>query len=71
MEELQKQIIAIQIIQELIVDKCDEAGVFSRKEFEIKLKERVDTFNEEVEKLKKKDVERNRIIFMNGLVGEA
>jgi hypothetical protein len=70
-DELQKQIIAIQLIQELIVDKCDEAGVFSREDFEIQLQTRVDKFNKDIEKLKREDEERNPIIFMNGLVGEA
>jgi hypothetical protein len=45
MEELNKQLIAIQIIQELIVDIMDEQGIFDRSEFEIRLKERVDKLN--------------------------
>jgi hypothetical protein len=52
-EELQKQIIAIQIIQELIVDKLNEAGVFSRIDFEKELQNRVKKFNKEIDKLKK------------------
>jgi site-specific recombinase len=53
MEELQKQIIAIQIIQELIVDKLNEVGVFTRIDFEKELQQRVKKFNEEIDKLKK------------------
>ncbi len=71
MEELQKQIIAIQLIQELIVDKCDEAGIFSREDFEIQLQNRVDKFNKDIEKLKKEEEERKPVIFVNGIVGEA
>lgn len=50
-EELHKQIIAIQLIQELIVDMCDEKGLFTRKDFESKLQERVVKLNEEITKL--------------------
>jgi hypothetical protein len=71
MEELQKQIMAIQLIQELIVDKCDEAGIFSREDFEIQLQNRVDKFNKDIEKLKKEEEERKPVIFVNGIVGEA
>jgi hypothetical protein len=71
MEELQKQIIAIQLIQELIVDKCDEAGIFSREDFEIQLQNRVDKFNKDIEKLKNEEEERKPVIFVNGIVGEA
>lgn len=70
MKELQKQIIAIQLIQELIVDKCDEAGIFSREEFEIQLQTRVEKFNRDIQKLKEKEV-RKSVIFVNGIVGEA
>lgn len=57
-EELQKQIIAIQIVQELIVDKLDEVGVFSRSDFETELKQRVEKFNKEIAKLKKIEEEK-------------
>jgi hypothetical protein len=70
MGELQKQIIAIQLIQELIVDKCDDAGIFSREEFEIQLQTRVEKFNRDIQKLKEKEV-RKSVIFVNGIVGEA
>jgi hypothetical protein len=71
MEELQKQIIAIQLIQELIVDKCDEAGIFSREDFEIQLQMRVDEFNKDISKLKNEGQEWKTVIFMGGVVGEA
>jgi hypothetical protein len=73
MEELQKQIIAIQLIQELIVDKCDEAGIFSREDFEIQLQKRVDKFNKDIEKLKKEEEQNQNkpTVFMGGIVGEA
>jgi hypothetical protein len=65
MEELQKQLIAIQIIQELIVDKLDEVGVFSKKNFETELKQRVDKFNKEIAKLKKLEEERQSTSIIN------
>lgn len=51
MEELQKQIVAMQLIQELIVDVLDDKGIINRGEFEILLKERVDLFNQQLETL--------------------
>ena len=52
LEDLQKQIFAIQLIQELIVDKLDEAGVFSRKDFENELTKKINEFNKTLEKIK-------------------
>ena len=57
MEDLQKQIIAVQLIQELIVDKLDAAGVFSREEFEEELKERVDELNKTLQKISQEMIE--------------
>jgi polyhydroxyalkanoate synthesis regulator phasin len=74
MEELQKQLIAVQLIQELIVDKLDEAGVFSREDFEEELKERVDELNKTLEKISKeinKDEVKTPTMFFNNIVGEA
>lgn len=74
MEELQKQLIAVQLIQELIVDKLDEAGVFSREEFEAELKERVDELNKTLEKISKeinKDEVKKPMMLFNNIVGEA
>lgn len=74
MEEIQKQIIAIQLIQELIVDKCDEAGIFSRDEFETELKVRVDKLNSEIQQLSKKmnnETKSKPVMFMGGEIGEA
>jgi hypothetical protein len=74
LEDLQKQIFAIQLIQELIVDKLDEAGVFSRKEFENELKEKVDEFNKTLEKISKElndDKTKTPAMFMGNIVGEA
>ena len=42
MEELQKQIIAVQLIQELIVDVLNDKGIIERSVFEDMLKDRVD-----------------------------
>lgn len=74
MEELQKQLIAVQLIQELIVDKLDVAGVFSREEFEEELKERVDELNKTLEKISKeinKDEVKKPMMLFNNIVGEA
>jgi len=74
MEELQKQLIAVQLIQELIVDKLDAAGVFSREEFEEELKERVDELNKTLEKISKeinKDEIKKPMMLFNNIVGEA
>ena len=74
LEDLQKQIFAIQLIQELIVDKLDEAGVFSREDFENELKEKVDEFNKTLEKISKElndDKTKTPAMFMGNIVGEA
>ena len=74
MEELQKQLIAVQLIQELIVDKLDEAGVFSREEFEAELKERVDELNKSLQKISEeinKDEVKTPMMFFNNIIGEA
>lgn len=74
MEELQKQLIAVQLIQELIVDKLDEAGVFSREDFEDELKERVDELNKSLQKISEevnKDEVKKPMMFFNNIVGEA
>ena len=74
MEELHKQLIAIQIIQELIVDIMDEQGIFGRNEFEIRLKERVNTLNKELEKISShaKEEQKYQINnWFNNTIGEA
>jgi hypothetical protein len=74
MEELNKQLIAIQIIQELIVDIMDEQGIFDRSEFEIRLKERVDKLNKELEilSLQVKEEQKYQInSWFNNTIGEA
>jgi hypothetical protein len=74
MEELNKQLIAIQIIQELIVDIMDEQGIFDRSEFEIRLKERVDKLNKELEtlSLQLKEEQQYQINnWFNNKIGEA
>jgi hypothetical protein len=74
MEELNKQLIAIQIIQELIVDIMDEQGIFDRSEFEIRLKERVDKLNKELEILSlqvKEEQKYQMNSWFNNTIGEA
>lgn len=74
MEDLQKQIIAVQLIQELIVDKLDAAGVFSRKDFEEELQERVDELNKTLQKISQEMIEeqtKKPIMFGNNVIGEA
>jgi hypothetical protein len=74
MEELHKQLIAIQIIQELIVDIMDEQGIFGRSEFEIRLKERVNALNKELEKISSQVKEEQKYQinnWFNNTIGEA
>lgn len=74
MEELHKQLIAIQIIQELIVDIMDEQGLFGRNEFEIRLKERVDKLNKELERMSSQVKEEQKYQinnWFNNTIGEA
>jgi hypothetical protein len=75
MEELNKQLIAIQIIQELIVDIMHEQEIIDRSEFEIRLKERVDSLNKELEKLSLQVKEEQKYQmsnwFNNNTIGEA
>lgn len=74
MEELQRQIIAIQLIQELIVDKLDESGIVSRDDFEVQLQIRVKELNKKIDALsidESKNESKNPPIFYNNIVGEA
>jgi hypothetical protein len=74
MEELQKQIIAIQLIQELIVDVLNDNNVIDRELFEKMLKQRVDKFNNDIVKYSKEEENKNKktvVPFINGIVGEA
>jgi hypothetical protein len=74
LEELQKQIIAIQIIQELIVDVMDKNDIIERSEFEKLLEQRVkklnkqlDILNEQIKQEKQYDINN----YFNPIVGEA
>jgi polyhydroxyalkanoate synthesis regulator phasin len=73
MEELQKQIIAIQLIQELIVDMCDEFGIFKRTEFENRLNSRVDDLNKQMAQLNTNlnKTETKPILILTSVLGEA
>lgn len=74
MEELQRQIIAIQLIQELIVDKLDESGIVSRDDFEVQLQIRVNELNKKIDALsidESKNESKTPPIFYNNIVGEA
>jgi len=46
-QEIEKKLIAIELIQELIVDILDEAKVIQRKDFETLLSHRVSEYNKE------------------------
>jgi hypothetical protein len=50
-QEIEKKIIAIQLIQELIVDILDEAKIIERSDFETLLSERVKEYNSEKESM--------------------
>jgi hypothetical protein len=70
MNEIQQQIIAIQLIQELIVDMCNDAGVFNRAEFESKLKDRTIEFNDKIKEYMDNQKKEN-VIYMPNIIGEA
>lgn len=46
-QEIEKKLIAIEIIQELIVDILDESTIIKRKDFETLLSQRVKEYNKE------------------------
>lgn len=74
MEEINKQLIAIQLIQELIVDIMDEQGIIDRNEFELRLKGRVDKLNKELEKLSLQAKEEQKYqvnTWLSNTIGEA
>lgn len=72
MEELQKQIIAVQLIQELIVDVLNDKGIIERNVFEDMLKDRVDKLNKEIEKYSEENSKMDTIIpYISNIVGEA
>jgi hypothetical protein len=74
LEELQKQIIAIQIIQELIVDVMDKNDIIERGEFEKLLSERVTKLNKELDILNAKYKEEQKyqnINWYGNTIGEA
>lgn len=73
MEELQRQLIAVQLIQELIVDVLDENNVISRNDFEKLLKLRVDKFNKDIQKYSNDETERKTTVvpYISNIVGEA
>lgn len=48
-QEIEKKLIAIELIQELIVDILDEAKVIQREDFETLLSHRVDQYNNDVD----------------------
>jgi uncharacterized protein YaaN involved in tellurite resistance len=74
LEELQKQIIAIQIIQELIVDVMDKNDIIERSEFEKLLEQRVKKLNKQLDTLNeqiKEEKQYNINNYFNPIVGEA
>jgi hypothetical protein len=74
LEELQKQIIAVQIIQELIVDVMDKNDIIERSEFEKLLGERVSKFNKQLDTLNEQIKEETKYdinTYFNPIVGEA
>ena len=72
LEELQKQIIAMQIIQELIVDVMDKNDIIERGEFEKLLSDRVKKLNKELELLHSQSKEeQNYKTWYGNAIGEA
>lgn len=74
LEELQKQIIAVQIIQELIVDILDKNDIIERSEFEKLLTDRVNKLNKQLDSLNEKIKEEKKYDinnYFNPIIGEA
>lgn len=68
-KEIEKKLIAIEIIQELIVDVFDEAKVIQRKDFETLLSQRVNEYNQEIDN--EKDFKEYPFNLFNTPIGEA
>ena len=68
-QEIEKKLIAIELIQELIVDILDEAKVMQREDFETLLSHRVSEYNKEVDD--KDDFDEYPFNLFNTPIGEA
>ena len=68
-QEIEKKLIAIELIQELIVDILDEAKVIQRKDFETLLSRRVDEYNQEIDN--ENDIKKYPFNLFNTPIGEA
>lgn len=68
-QEIEKKLIAIELIQELIVDILDEAKVIQREDFETLLSHRVNEYNKEVKD--KDDFNEYPFNLFNTPIGEA
>jgi hypothetical protein len=68
-QEIEKKLIAIELIQELIVDILDEAKVIQREDFETLLSHRVNEYNKEVND--KDDFDEYPFNLFNTPIGEA
>jgi hypothetical protein len=68
-QEIEKKLIAIELIQELIVDILDEAKVIQREDFETLLSHRVNEYNKEVDD--KNDFDEYPFNLFNTPIGEA
>ena len=68
-QEIEKKLIAIELIQELIVDILDEAKVIERKDFETLLSQRVSEYNQEVDN--ENDFNEYPFNLFNTPIGEA
>lgn len=74
LEELQKQIIAIQIIQELIVDVMDKNDIIERSEFEKLLSDKVKKINKQLDSINEQIKEETKYdinTYFNPIIGEA
>lgn len=64
-QEIEKKLVAIELIQELIVDILDEASIIQRKDFETLLSHRVKEYNET------EDMKKYPFNLFNTPIGEA
>lgn len=71
-EEIEKKIVAIQLIQELIVDVLESSDIIKRNEFEVQLQKRVDEYNREVDEYNKNEQDVDTLSnFFGSPIGEA
>lgn len=70
-EEIQKKLVAMELIQELIVDILESSDIIKRTEFENELQKRVDQYNKEVDEYNSEQDMDTFSNFFGSPIGEA